>query len=286
MSEADDGTHPEIPDQKWTNPFAETTPLAERFEKIVKQNRDLIIVLDDHNARRGTGKTVASLQLAEGMDQTDDGVTNEKATLEPEELRNAYSEQPKRSGLVLDEGELGASNRQAMSSVNQALREIMSIGRVQEKYLVVNTPVKGFLDKDILKLADIWISMVRKGLGLVHFFDYNSYREKLFTPKEQWIGFKDIPTGTRLRSVYNQLTREKKSHISGDGGSTYLTESKHKDKLEKAKREAGLETRNAILRDIFSSSEFQELDISQSMIARLDSIDVAQPQISNIVNDE
>jgi len=275
-------THPDIPERSWSNPFSEGTPLHERYGKIVSENRDIIIVVDDYYARRGTGKTVASLQLANGMDSTDEGVTHEKVTLQPEELRNAYSTQPKRSGLVLDEGELGASNRQAMSKVNQALREIMSIGRVQEKYVVVNTPLKKFLDSDILKLADVWITMVRKGLGLVHFFEWEPYSEQLLTPQKQWIEFEDIPKRTQLRNVYNQLTRDKKSHIAGEGGADYILRSEHESELESARKDAAREKRNEIVRSLFSHERIQKTALSQTMVA--EAIGVTQPTVSNILD--
>jgi hypothetical protein len=275
---------PDIPEQSWTNPFSEKTPLYEKYDKIVRENRDIIIIIDDYYARRGTGKSVASLQLANGMDQTDEGIVPSKATLQPEELRNAYSTHPKRSGLVLDEGELGASNRQAMSKVNQALREIMSIGRVQEKYVVVNTPLKKFLDSDILKLADVWISMVRKGLGLVHFLEWEPYSEQLLSPRKQWIEFKDIPTGTQLRDVYNQLTRAKQSHIDGDGGTAFIPESEHEEALEKRAEEAKRQKRNEIVRGLFGHAEISGLDISQRMVA--EAIGVSQGTVHNILKED
>jgi len=280
MSKAD--THPEIPDKQWSNPFTEGTPLHEHFAKIVSENRDIVVVIDDYMARRGTGKTVASLQLANGLDQTEEGITHSKATLQPEEIRNAYANEPKRSGLVLDEGELGASNRQAMSKVNQALREIMSIGRVQEKYVVVNTPLKKFLDSDILKLADVWITMVRKGLGLVHFFEWEPYSEQLLTPQKQWIEFEDIPKGTQLRDVYNQLTREKMSHIDGDGGADYILRSEHESKIERAREEAAREKRNELVRSLFSHERIQKTALSQTMVA--EAIGVTQPTVSTILD--
>jgi len=284
MSRAADGTHPGIPDRQWSNPFTEGTPLHEKFEKIVKDNRDIVIVIDDYLARRGTGKTVASLQLAEGMDQTEEGMTDSKATLQPEEIRNAYSTEPERSALVLDEGELGASNRDPMSNVNKALREIMSIGRVQEKYVIVNSPLKGFVDSDILKLADVWISMVRKGLGLVHFFEWEPYSEQLLTPQKQWIEFEDIPTGTDLRRVYNNLTREKKSHIEGSGGEEFITRAEHEKELERAVDEARKNRRNEIIRALFSHEEIQEADLYHRHVA--EALDLTQATVTRIVNEK
>lgn len=265
------------------NPFTEGTPLYEQFEEILREKRDIIIIVDDYYGRRGTGKTVASMKIADGMDQTAEGLTWDKVSLEPEQVRNAYASQKRKSGLVLDEGEVGASNRQAMTKTNQALREIMSMGRVEQKYLVVNTPVKGFIDGDILKLADVWISMVRKGLGLVHFLEWEPYSERLLTPTKQWLEFDDIERGTDLRRVYDKLTKEKQKRIDGEDGQEFVPLQEHKEKISDAKDQARQDTRDDLVRGLFRHPEIQETDVSQRMVG--EAIGVSQTTISNILND-
>lgn len=276
----------DIPDRDWTNPFTEGTPLCEFFDGVVREQRDAIFIIDDYYGRRGTGKTIASLGLGEGMDQNE-GITWAKASLEPEEIRNAYASEPLRSGLILDEGEIGASNRQSMTKTNQALREIMSMGRVEEKYVVVNTPIKGFIDKDILKLADVWITMVRKGLGLVHFLEWEPYSEQLLTPAKQWIEFDDVPRKTELRDVYNRLTREKRKRIQGEDGQEFVPKAEHQEALQKARDEARKDQRDEDVRGFLSHPEIQETAVSQRMVG--EAIGVSQTTISNIMsgdNDE
>lgn len=282
---ADSGTNdsgPDIPEKGWTNPFAHGSPMWRLFEKLVRQERDLIIVLDDHNAGRGTGKTVASLLLANAMNQHGT-ITREHVAMEPEAIRNCYTDLPKRSGIVLDEGEVGASNRQAMTKVNQALREICSMGRVQEKYLIINTPIRQFIDKDIQKLADVWISMTKKGEALVHFLDWNPYAETLLNPKKQRITFDDIPPGHELRDVYNYLAREKLAKMDGADGSGYVPREQHQEELQKAREEARLEQRNEDIRGFWSHEVVQDLrEVSQEVVG--ESVGVSQSTVSNIVN--
>lgn len=279
---ADAGERSDVPERDWTNPFSEGTPLWELFEEVVTEERDLIFIIDDYYGRRGTGKTIASLQLGEGMDQTREGVTWQKTSLEPEEIRNAYASEELRSGLILDEGEVGASNRQSMTKTNQALREIMSMGRVEQKYVLVNTPIKGFIDKDILKLADVWITMVRKGLGLVHFLEWEPYSERLLTPAKQWLEFDDVPRGTDLRTVYNRLTKEKQKRIQGEEGQEFVPLAKHKEKLQKARDDARDEQRDEIVRGLFRHPEIQETAVSQRMVG--EAIGVSQSTVSNILS--
>lgn len=288
-----DGTHPDIPDRQFENPFGEGTFLHDIFGKVVSENRDLVIVVSDKRGRRGTGKSVTSLRLADMMDQTPEGVTYSKCTLSAEELRNAYSSQPKQSGLVLDEAEVSAGNRDAMSTTNKALRQVMSMARVEEKYLVVNVPIKGFIDKDILKLADVWIAMERRGRGLVHHLKWEPYSETLHTEKKQRIEIGDIPTGTPLRNVYNKLTREKKRHISGEEGQKFVPQEEHQKELKKARKQARQDARNEVLRDVHG--HFRNLTdddytrfkrsggLPQTMLA--EAVGLSQQQIGNIVRD-
>lgn len=277
------GGGPDIPEKQWHNPFAEGTPMHDLFGDVLSQERDIIVIVDDYWGRRGTGKTIASLDLGVGMDQTSQGMTHSKASLEPEQIRNAYTREEPGSALVLDEGEVGASNRDPMSNTNRALREIMSMGRVEKKYVIVNTPIKSFIDTDIRKLADVWISMTRKGRGLVHFLEWEPYSEQLLTPTKQWLEFEDIERGTELRDIYNELTAEKREKMDG-GGNEYIQLAEHEEELEKARKSGRKERRDEIVRGLFDHPEIQDFDISQRMVA--EAIGVSQKTVSNILRDE
>lgn len=268
---------PDIPEKSYENPFKKGTFMHDIFGKVLKENRDIIIVVTDHRGRRGTGKTVSSLSLASALDQTDEGMTYSKCSLGVEQIRNAYTEQPNGSALVLDEIEQAAGNREAMSKTNRALREIMSMGRVEEKYVVVNLPIKGFVDKDILKLCDVWISMARRGRGLVHHLLWNPYVEKLFPEQKQWLEFQDIPEGTDLREVYNKLDREKRGRISGEDGQKFIPEEEHQEELERARKEARRERRDEAIHGIY---EHPDIEVTQQEVA--DAIGVSQKTVSNV----
>lgn len=278
------GDGPNIPDRGWENPFPEGDPLHDLYGGRVRNEQDLLILIDDYHARRGTGKTVASLQLAEGMDQNG-GLTWANVSMSPEEIRNAYEALPERSGVVFDEGEVGASNREAMTRTNQALREIVAMGRVEEKYLVVNTPSVGFIDKDIRLMADVWITMITKGVGLVHFLPRLPYasqlRGKLLTKKQDPIRFRDIKKGTRLRELYNRLTEEKRGHIRGEGGGGFIPKDEHREELKKARKQARQETRNEIIQSLYTHPDS---NVSQRIIG--ESVGLTQQQIGNILRSD
>lgn len=285
-------SQPDIPDKQWANPFPPEHPLHDLYGRRVRQEQDLAIIVSDYHSRRGTGKTIASLQLGEGMDQAG-GLTTGKATVRPEELRNAYFKQPKRSALVLDEGELGASKYDAASNTNKELRKILSIGRVEQKYLIINTPDMDFLDKEIVRMCDVWILMLRKGVGLVHFLERNPYAhgDGVLRPKKGIIQFEDIETGTRLRDVYNHLTRQKKGHIRGDEGEPFVSQSEHKEAVQNARETARTEMRNQLIQDVWdhlgsmTDEDIQKVQrwdgITQTQLA--EAVGLSQQQISKLV---
>lgn len=279
MSEA--RSHPDIPEQSWTNPFPDGHPMHDLYGNRVRNHQDLVIIIDDYHARRGTGKTVASLQMAEGMDQNG-GLTFDNVSLQAENIHAAYSELPERSAIVLDEGEVGASKYDAMAKTNKALREVMSMGRVEEKYVIINTPSFGFLDKEIRLLADVWMTMLRKGLALVHFLKRQPYSHggggSLLTEKNGLIEFKDIEKGTELRKVYNKLTREKRKRIKGEEGESFIPQSEHNEKVAKAVKEAKKEKRDELVDAFYNHPEVQA---PQRVVA--DCAGVAQKTVSNIV---
>lgn len=252
------------------------------FGKVLREQRDIIILVTDHRGRRGTGKTVASLSLASNLDQTDEGMTYDKCSLSPEEIRNAYTNQPRRSALLLDEIEQAASNRETQTITNRALREIMSMGRVEQKYVVVNAPIRTFIDTDIRKLTDVWISMTRRGRGLVHYLKWEPYMKQLLTEQKQWLEFEDIETGTQLRDVYNKLTKEKEARMDdSEDADKFIRKQEHEEALEKARKDARKEKRNEIVKGVYGHPA---VGVTQAELG--EAVGVSQRTVSNIVNEQ
>ena len=156
-------------------------PLAKLYRKRVAQNRDLTVLIADWNLERGSGKTTLALQLAEAFDRTDDGLTDGKATLSAEELTAAYTREAAGSALVLDEGQADASNRRAMSGVNEALRKIVGMGRVEQKYLFLTAPGVHQVDRDIRNMCDVWVFVRRVGEAQMFRVRYNPFENHELT---------------------------------------------------------------------------------------------------------
>jgi hypothetical protein len=69
--------------------------LTEMYRSRVRQQQDMAVIVSDYHNRRGTGKTVLSLKLAAAMDRTEEGLTEEKVSLSPADLAEAYVDLPK-----------------------------------------------------------------------------------------------------------------------------------------------------------------------------------------------
>jgi hypothetical protein len=243
-------------------------PFTELYEKRVRNNSDLSVIVSDRANRRGTGKTVFSLLLAHMLDRTEEGITKEKVAINPDELAEAYTELPRGSSLVLDEAEAGLSKYRAGSGVNMAMRELISMGRIEEKYVVLNLPASSELDRDLKALCSWWFLVAEKGLAKSHPLNWNPYAEEPRTPRmeDSWT-WDDIPQDHDLREVYEYLTEEKERHLAGeaDSSSQRLSASEVDSMLKEAKSEAETTTRNELLTTIYRETDLTQKELAQSV---------------------
>ena len=255
-------------------------PFTRLYQKRVANSQDLAILVSDHQNRRGTGKTIFSLKLAELMDRTEEGITEEKVAVGPEELTESYVELPKGSALVLDEAESGLSKYEAASSVNRAMRELVSMGRIREKYLVLNLPASSELDRDLKALCDFWFMVQNKGTALGHHLNWNPYKEEPRTPRTETWEWSDIPEETELREVYNYLTDEKLAHLRGEkeGSSQRIPAGEVSEMVEKAEKEARTNQRNKVLREVYQDTSLTQKELSSA-------VGLSRSRLADIVSD-
>lgn len=261
------------------NELPDGYPFTKLYRKRVAENQDLAIIISDHQNRRGTGKTIFSLKLASLMDRTEEGITTEKVAVGPDQLLESYMELPKGSALVLDEAEAGLSKYEAASGVNKAMRELVSMGRIQEKYLVLNLPASSELDRDLKALCDFWFMVQNKGRALGHFLRWNPYSEEPRTPKTEPWEWTDIPESSELRDVYDYLTSEKLAHLRGEReeSSQRITATEAKSMVEEAKEEARTETRNELLNDVYG-----KLDVTQGELGN--AVGLSRSRVADLLN--
>jgi predicted XRE-type DNA-binding protein len=237
------------------------------YEKRKEQNRDLAILISDAQNERGTGKTTLALKLAEYLDRTEEGLTEEKAFHNPEKLEDAYTEKPKGSSLLLDEAETGLSKYRASSSVNKAIRDVISQGRIEEKYAVFSLPASGVLDTDLKSLFDVWILVQRRGKGMVHYCNYNPYGQHPLYSKKENIEWKDldvipwkvedvVEVHNRLSSVYEHLTEDKKRNLRGE---------EKNEEEEEVPEEVRKEARNKVIQELYENSDMTQREVANSV---------------------
>lgn len=250
------------------------------YRSRVANNQDLVTLISDSSNNRGSGKTVLSLILASYLDRTDEGITEAKVAIDPGELTDAYLEQPRGSALVLDEAEAGLSKYRAGSAVNMAMRELVSMGRIEEKYLVLNLPASSELDRDLKALATAWVMVQSKGQAQCHALSWNPYKEEPRTPKLGRISWDDIDSDHRLRDVYDYLTKKKMAHLRGDAdnSSQRITATDAQQMVAKAKDEASTTTRNSLLTTIYRDTNLTQRELS-------DAVDLSRSRLADIVSD-
>lgn len=258
----------------------EECPLAKLHRKRVAQNRDLTVLCADWNLERGSGKSTLALQLADAFDRTDAGLTREKCTLSAEALTDAYTSRPSGSSLVLDEAEAAASNRRSMSGINEALRQIIGMGRVEQKYLFLTTPGVHQVDRDVRNMCDVWIFVREVGEAQMFRVGYNPIGNHEVTHNWGTIRWPaDLPGD--LSTIYDGLTREKRRRLRGEGtdGQGFVEAERVEEAAEEARKEAKKETRDEMLRTIYENND----DMTQRELA--ESVGLSRSHLANILSE-
>jgi RecA/RadA recombinase len=269
-----------LPDQRPAE-FPDGCPLGKLYRKRVAQNRDLTVIVSDWNLERGSGKTTLALRLAQAADRTDEGVSREKASLSAEELTEAYTSKPKGSALLFDEAEAGISNRRAMSGVNEAMRKIVGMGRVEQKYLFLTTPGVHQIDSDIRAMADVWIMVREVGRAQMYRVRFNPFEGKALTDNWGILRWPDArPAG--LEETYRKLTKDKRAALrgKGDDGAGYIDAEEAEKTAEQEAKKARRQKRDELLRQIYEQND----DMTQQELA--DSVGLSRPRVSEILRGE
>ena len=256
-------------------------PLGKLYRKRVAQNRDFTVLISDWNLERGSGKTTLALRLADYMDRTSEGVTPDKATLSAQELTDAYTSQPAGSALVFDEGQAGVSNRRAMSGVNEAMRKIVGMGRVEQKYLILTAPGVNQVDKDIRNMCDVWIFARTLGEAQMFRVKYNPLGDHELTHDWGTITWPGELPG-QLGDTYDELTAEKRRRLRGDGddGEGYVKAGEAAESAEKAAEQAERQKRDELITEIYQNSA----DMTQKDLA--DAVGLTRSRIGDIVSEQ
>lgn len=262
-----------------TLPDASLSPLGKLYRKRVARNRDLTIHISSWDLERGTGKTTLALRLAAACDRTDDGVTPDKCTLSATEMSDAYTSQPIGSSLILDEASAGLSNRRAMSGINEAMRQIVGMGRVEQKYLFMTSVGVHQVDVDIRRMCDLWIFVTELGTAEMFRVKYDPFLEHELTKHWGTLQFNPGLPG-RLQESYDTMTDEKRRHLRGEEteGDGYVKASEAQESAEQARKEAKRQKRDEMIRRIYQTAD----DMTQQKLA--DIAGLSRSRIADILS--
>jgi hypothetical protein len=143
-----------------------------------------------------------------------------------------------------------------MSGVNEALRQIVGMGRVEQKYLFLTAPGVHQVDKDIRNMCDVWIFVRKVGEAQMFRVRYNPFGNHELTDDWgtlTWPG--ELPG--QLGDVYDELTAEKKRRLRGEGedGEGYVPADEAAQTAEKAAESAERQKRDELLRQIYQNTD-------------------------------
>lgn len=238
----------------------------ELYQRRVRNGQDLTVIVSDHQSRRGTGKTVLSLKLAAVMDRTEEGLTAEKTAITPQELIEAYLREKRGSALVLDEAEVGVGARDAMTAVNKTFSQLVAMGRIEEKYLVINAPSTTGIDKSLREMADLWALVEAIGRARIYRFRVNPFQGSIWQDSIAELHWSDIGAESSLYDVYQHLTEEKHQHMTGTDDE-FVRASEVQDQVETAVTETQREVRNQLIQQLADDDRFTYSDIADALPA-------------------
>lgn len=259
--------------------FSEDNPFGKLYRKRVAQSRDLTVLVADWNLERGSGKTTLALRLAAAADRTDSGITQDKASLSAHELTQAYTELPPGSSLVFDEAMGDVSNRRSMSNVNEAMRAIVGMGRVEQKYLFLTAPGVHMVDKDIRAMCDIWVLTRELGEAQMFRVKYNPFAEHEQTHDWGTLTWPGALPG-ELKDTYDYLTTEKRRRLRGEDGDGvgYVDAGDAAKSAEKAAKEARQQKRDEMIVELYQNSP----DMTQQDVAN--AVGLSRSRVAEILS--
>jgi len=190
----------------------EDSYLYSKYKKRRGQERDLVILIIGENASTGTGKTTLAVQLADKMDKSTDGFTDEKATPYIDEFFKLYKNVEEGSAIVGDEAQGLADSRKSMTNENVYVSQIMSRARFREVYTILTMPSADMLDKRLKRRADILIVCDEdtKGQGRV----YELFMNDLDSGKIKTRKVDDITWGAMDdHPAYQKLSEDKENQF-------------------------------------------------------------------------
>lgn len=217
--------------------------LYSKYKKRRGQERDLVILIIGENASTGTGKTTLAVQLANMMDESSDGFTEEKATPYIDEFFRLYKEVEEGAAIVGDEAQGLADSRKSMTNENVYVSQIMSRARFREVYTILTMPSADMLDKRLKRRADVLIVCDEDSKGNARVYelfmnDLDSGKIKTRKMEEiEWSAMDDHPAYQKLSEDKEDQFDELLDEIIEDGNEDEESIEEIKERAKEKARE-------------------------------------------------
>jgi predicted XRE-type DNA-binding protein len=159
-----------------------------------------------------------------------------------------------------------------MHQINKQLNERVAIGRVGEKYSWFNMPDIAQIDKEIRKMAHVWILVTRRGRARVYKLQHNPFENQTYPEAICEVDWAKIPTSDPAMKKLNEAKWDK---LEGEEGTKHVPIDEHREAIRKAEEQAEREARNdyiikAVERDLLPQSELAKIfDVSQSTVSNV-----------------
>jgi len=149
--------------------------------RVVKEDWDMIFCVDGYE---GSGKSTLAIQMAYYCDPT---LNVDRVCFTPKEFKNAIMSASQYQAVIFDEAFTGLSSREAMSSINKSL--VQMIAEIRQKNLFVFVVMPSFFDLDKYialhrSRALIHVYSNRFQRGYFRFYDIDKKKDLYVTGKK------------------------------------------------------------------------------------------------------
>ena len=182
------------PLQLITNVKGDYETFSQRF------HRDSLIVLIA--GRRGSGKSATAFRLLENIHATNKrpcyAIGPKQNNLPAWITAIGSIEDAKNGGVILvDEGAITFSSRNAMSDANKDLAGLLAVARHKDLTLILITQNTGMIDNNVLRLCDTLV--FKEGSLLQERFERSAIKDLYETANKQ---LNEIPSSERMKHCY------------------------------------------------------------------------------------
>lgn len=247
----DDRGGPDIVDSPVPEEPLFSGPFFRQIGKRKAQERDAKILITADHGQTGVGKTACAVYVAKVLDTSPGGFTAEKATLNVPEFIEMWGNLPKGSAAILDEAEqLDARRSNSHQNVDASMK--FQTHRVRQVMPILTLPSPAEIDSRIERLADFWINIEARGTARIYEKRIHSIKQAVYYKTLQTFSWPNMDGDPDYQALANMKDDFIDDEESDDN---YVRESKVKERVEKAEKEARRETRDKIIKKLVNESD-------------------------------